>query len=46
MRLHLEYAVQIWSSIGNMELGFIEKVQARDTNIPTNVRKAGGIRQD
>ena len=39
VRPHLEYAVQFWSPIKEIDIGLIEKVQARDTKILHIMRK-------
>ena len=38
VRPHLEYAVQVWSPTREMDIGIIEKVQARATKITTSMR--------
>ena len=38
VRLHLEYAVQVWSPTKKMDFGLIEKFQARATKIPHSMR--------
>ena len=38
VRPHLEYAVQVWSPTKEMDIGLIEKFQARATKIPHSMR--------